>query len=253
MTLSSPAPIAVQLYTLRDALQNDLPGVLKRLAQIGFIGVEPYSGMDHTQTAQLCRDLGLTVTSAHLPAPAGENETATLKAAELYGIKRIIVPWQPQEYFKSMDGILHVCKLLNEANKVAHAHGLELGYHNHWGEVAIVDGRPAYQIMIDNLDADIFFEVDTYWVKTGGLDPVEVVKGLGKRAPLLHIKDGPAVMNEPMVAAGDGTLDIPGIVAAGSADWLVVELDNCATDMMTAVEKSYQYLTSKGLAHGKNN
>lgn len=250
--MTSPAPIAVQLYSLRDALQTDLPGVLTRLAEIGFVGVEPFGGQDHAQVAKLCRDLGLTVGSAHLPAPVGDAQASTLQAAEAYGLKRIIVPWQPQELFETQDGIKQVCDMLNEANKVARANGLELGYHNHWGEVAIVDGRPAYQIMIDQIDPDIFFEVDTYWVKTGGLDPVEVVKGLGSRAPLLHIKDGPAVMGESMVAAGEGVMDIPAIVAAGSAEWLIVELDKCDTDMMTAVEKSYNYLTSKGLAHGKN-
>jgi sugar phosphate isomerase/epimerase len=77
---------------------------------------------------------------------------------------------------------------------------------------------------------------------------------LGKRAPLLHIKDGPCVRGEPMVAVGDGTMDFSRIVeaGAGSTEWMIVELDACATDMVEAVEKSYHYLVRNGLAHGKS-
>ena len=75
---------------------------------------------------------------------------------------------------------------------------------------------------------------------------------LGSRAPLLHVKDGPCQIEAPMTALGEGVVDIPGVVAAGaeSTDWLIVELDRCATDMLEAVRKSYQYLIEKGLAPG---
>ena len=33
-------------------------------------------------------------------------------------------------------------------------------------------------------------------------------------------------------------------------EWIVVELDDCDTDMMTAVQKSYAYLTHNELATG---
>jgi hypothetical protein len=38
-------------------------------------------------------------------------------------------------------------------------------------------------------------------------------------------------------------MDFPPILKAGSsAEWLIVELDRCATDMLTAVETSYRNL-----------
>jgi sugar phosphate isomerase/epimerase len=115
--------------------------------------------------------------------------------------------------------------------------------------------------------ADVFFEVDTYWVKTAGsellfrsgllfrLDPAEVVRKLGERAPLLHIKDGPCLRDAPMTAVGQGVMDFPAIVAAaeGRTEWMIVELDSCATDMWKAVEESYRYLIEKGLAYGRKN
>jgi sugar phosphate isomerase/epimerase len=116
-----------------------------------------------------------------------------------------------------------------------------------------VDGRRAYEIMLDYLSPEVFFEVDTYWAKTAGVDPAAMVRRLGGRAPLLHIKDGPCVMDAPMTAVGDGVVDVPGIVAAGAGatEWLIVELDRCATDKLEAVAKSYRYMVGKGLAYGK--
>ncbi|MCB0231676.1 MAG: sugar phosphate isomerase/epimerase, partial [Anaerolineae bacterium] len=64
--------------------------------------------------------------------------------------------------------------------------------------------------------------------------------------------DGPATEKDPMVAVGQGVMDFPAIIpAATGAQWLIVELDRCATDMMVAVDESYRYLTGEGLAHGR--
>ena len=54
-----------------------------------------------------------------------------------------------------------------------------------------------------------------------------------------------------MIAVGDGVMDVPAIAKASRAKWHVVELDQCATDMFTAIEKSHRYLTSHGLAAGR--
>jgi sugar phosphate isomerase/epimerase len=157
----------------------------------------------------------------------------------------------PPERFGSSDSIKQVTDELNQAAHFVNQYGYTLGYHNHWFEVAMVEGRPAYQIMLEHLDPSVIFEIDTYWVKVGGLDPAAVVQELGARAPLLHIKDGPGNLEQAMLAVGEGVMDFPAIIAVAQADALIVELDRCDTDMMTAVEKSYQYLTSKGLAQGR--
>lgn len=87
--------------------------------------------------------------------------------------------------------------------------------------------------------------------RLAGHDPAAVVQRLGGRVPLLHIKDGPATVEDFMVAVGQGVLDFHAIVAAASgAEWLIVELDRCATDMLVAVEQSHRYLVQEGLGHG---
>ena len=86
-------------------------------------------------------------------------------------------------------------------------------------------------------------EIDTYWVQTGGVDPVKAIQESGKRATLLHIKDGPANTTDPMQALGTGAIDIPALLKAATyAEWLIVELDRCATDMAEACAKSAKYL-----------
>jgi sugar phosphate isomerase/epimerase len=79
-----------------------------------------------------------------------------------------------------------------------------------------------------------------------------VIKRLGKRAPLLHIKDGPATIGESMLPLGQGSMDIEAIVKAGgdNTEWLIVELDRCDSDMVEAVQISYNYMISEGLARG---
>jgi sugar phosphate isomerase/epimerase len=248
------APVAIQLYTVRDALAEDFAGVVRKIADIGYVGVEPAVdelGATPEEADQLFKDLGLAVPSAHTPLPLGERKHEVLDTMAALGCKCIVSGKGPDD-FATMDKIKRTCDLFNEANAVAAEAGLTFGIHNHWWEFQQVEGRYVYQVMLEWLDPDVFFEIDTYWVKTAGPDPAEVVRTLGKRAPLLHVKDGPAVRDAPHVAVGDGVMDFPSIVeaGAGSTEWMIVELDSCATDMVEAVEKSYRYLVRNGLAYG---
>lgn len=250
----SNAAISVQLYSLRETLPNHFEDIIARLAEIGFSAVEPYGRMpfEPAKAAAIFHRNGLRVDSAHFGLPLSDD---SLKAAELYKMQRIVVPYLPAERFTTIDSIKQVCDELNTAHKIAKSAGFSLGYHNHWWEFKRIDERPSYEIMLENLEAEIFFEVDTYWTQTGGMDPAQVVRDLGERAPLLHIKDGQAADPQaPQVAVGEGVLDFHQIIEAGKphTQWLIVELDRCATDMMTAIEKSYQYLTAEGLGHGKH-
>jgi hypothetical protein len=54
---------------------------------------------------------------------------------------------------------------------------------------------------------------------------------------------------DPMTALGAGRMPVAEILAAApSAEWHIVELDHCATDMMEAVGASMTWLDSHGLA-----
>jgi len=252
--MGTPAPIALQLYTVREGLAKDFAGIVGKIADIGYMGVETagFEAASPEEASKLFKALGLTVTSAHMPLPLGEHKEKVLDAMNELGCTRIVSGMGP-EAFTSTDQIKSSCSLFNEANAVAEENGFTFGIHNHWWEFQEIEGRYVHEVMLECLDPRIFFEIDTYWVKTAGPDPAEVVRHLGERAPLLHIKDGPCMAGEPMVAVGEGIMDFPSIVQAGkdSIEWLIVELDECATDMVEAVEKSYKYLIGEGLARGK--
>lgn len=249
-----PYPLSIQLYSVRKALETDYNGVIRRIADMGYAGVET-AGMFGTglkDAVKLYTDLGLKVSSAHIRMDMPVNEMVDTMAA--LGCKQLVIPFIPAEKFQTADQIKANCEQLNKINQSIRGHGLTLSYHNHWWEFGDVGGRRAFDLLLEGLEPTVNIEPDTYWIKTAGVDPAEVVRALGSRAPLLHIKDGPAVKGQPMTAVGDGVVDVPAIIGAASksTDWLVVELDDCATDMLQAVQKSYQYLTSKGLGRGRS-
>jgi sugar phosphate isomerase/epimerase len=247
-------PISIQLYTVREEMNADVWGALGRLAEIGFPGIEPCSvpGGDVVEAARRIADLGLTVSAYQGGTPVGDNKERLLDEAEALGTTHIVCPYHGQENFADMNGLKMTAELFNEAIANCAARGMTFGYHNHEFELeSIVDGQPAL-LQLAALAPKLFFTVDTYWVTVGGQDAAEVVSTLGPQANLLHIKDGPLVKSAAMVAAGSGKMDFPPIVeAATAAKWLVVELDHCDTDMMTAVEQSFKYLVNAGLGRGK--
>ncbi|MGB0386223.1 MAG: sugar phosphate isomerase/epimerase family protein [Ardenticatenaceae bacterium] len=249
-----PLPIAIQLYTIRDTLAKDFAAGVRKIAEMGYVGVETagFPGTTAKEASKLFGELGLTVTSAHAPLPLGEQKNEVLDAIGELGCKRLVCPWVSPDHYQTLDLLKGTCERFNEANAVAVAHGLEFGLHNHWWEFEQVEGQYAHDILLAELDPAIFFQIDTYWVKVAGLDPAQIVTQFADRAPLLHIKDGPATKKDPMTAVGAGILEWAEIMSAaeGHAEWLIVELDRCATDMMSAVEESYTYLTGAGFARG---
>ncbi len=249
-------PIGIQLYSLRDALATDFEGVIRKVAAQGYAGVETANAAFVSTTpkaaAKLFTELGLRVSSAHIDLPLGDKKNVVLDTMETLGSKNLVCAFLPPEEFETEAKIKFHCDELNQADEVVRENGMRLFYHNHWWEYRQqINGRPAYKIMLENLAPTVNFEVDTYWVKTGGYDVVDIIREYGSRAPLLHIKDGSTNEKDPMVAVGDGVMDWASIISAARAEWLIVELDRCATDMLEAVGRSYTYLTSKGYAHGR--
>jgi sugar phosphate isomerase/epimerase len=248
------APIALQLYSVREAIvERGYDSIVRQVAEIGYVGVEPagFPGTTPQRAGKLFAKLGLQVPSAHVALPIGEDRQEVLETMAAIGSRRIVSGRGPDQ-FKTQDAIRETCDLFNEASAVAAAKGMQFGIHNHWWEYLQVGERYAYEVMLDLLDPAILFEIDTYWVQAAGLDPADIVRQMGARAPLLHIKDGSTDRQDPMTAIGEGAMDFPRIVeAAGDhVQWMIVELDRCATDMLEAVEKSYRYLVGEGLAQG---
>ena len=262
----NPAKLSVQLYTVREQIKNDLPGTLKRIREIGFEFVETAfwpEGISLQKAAQYIRDAGLSVSSSHIEIPLGAQKQIMLDTAAAYNCKKMIWHgWPEDKRYSSLEGTMELVSIYNDAGKFAKANGLEFGLHNHWWEYRNkVGGRYVYEVLLESVDKDIFFELDVYWVKVAGQDPAAIVKKFGDRARLLHIKDGPAKWNDslpkdnpdPMTAVGKGTQNFPSILKAadGNPEWWVVEMDKTAGDPFDALKESFDYLLDNKMARVK--
>lgn len=238
--------IALQLYTVRELAQKDYEATVRKVAEAGYHAVETagFPGSTPEAAAKLFRSLGLTVSSAHVGLPVGEQAQQILESVHTLGDPTLVCTQIGPDDVKTMDSIQALCERLNQGYAATKAAGLRFAIHNHWWEFAPMDGRLVHDVMEDLLDPGVLFELDTYWIKVAGVDPAAVVRRLGSRAPLLHIKDGPANREDAQTAVGDGVVDVPAIVAAGgkNAEWLVIELDRCDTDILEAIRKSRVYL-----------
>jgi sugar phosphate isomerase/epimerase len=250
--MTKPGKIALQLYTLRQLAAEDLEGVLALAAEIGFIAVEPVDlyGMDPGRARAILDHLGLEVCSAHAPLPEGDAGRARMEQNAVLGATEVFCSLRPED-FASGESIQASAERFIAGASLAADHGIALGYHNHFWEFDhLVEGQLPYELFLAAV-GDIALEIDLYWAQTGGVDAIELVRRLGGTVNHLHIKDGPCTVEADMVALGQGTMNIPAMLGASPARWHIVELDRCATDMVTAVRASYAYLVGNGLSEGR--
>ena len=194
----------------------------------------------------------------HTELPIGKDRDLALRMADAYNSEMLVYHgWPPGDKYKNKESLDRTVDIYNEIYNYFNPKGIKFGIHNHWFEFEKnEDGIYPFYYFLKNADENIFFEIDTYWVKTAGKDPAKIIKDFGTRAPLLHIKDGNAIKGEKsyeQVPAGQGVMDFPSIIKAGKENikWMIVEFDEYNGNIFEAVEESYKYLTKNNLAEGK--
>ncbi len=255
--------LSMQLYTVRNQIAADLQGTLRRLADIGFSHVETAfwpEGVSHRDGAAYLKEAGLKVSSIHAELPENGEMNTLLELAEIYQCDRLIWHgWPEDPRYQTVEGTLELASVYNEISGYLNANGLRLGLHNHWWEFrALPYGETPWEILHEELVKEIFFQLDIYWVAVAGLDPAAVIRQMGSRVEMLHVKDGPAnpdnvsadEPHEPMTAVGKGTLDIPAIMEASTdiAEWMVLEMDEADGDVFHLLEESYIYMLENRFA-----
>ena len=249
--------LSIQLYTVRDQIKEDLRGSIKKIADLGFNNVETAfwpEGVSLDQAAAVLKEFKLNVSSCHIELPIGAYQKTFLATAKAFNCKNMIWHgWPEDKRYSSLEGTKELVKIYNDANKFAKANGLKFGLHNHWWEFRNkVSDKYVYEILLEGLDKDIFFEIDTYWVKVAGHDPAKIIQQFGDRVKMMHVKDGPALFNDklaidnpdPMTPVGQGTQNFPAIFKAASSkcEWLVIEMDKTTIDVFDALKQSVDFM-----------
>ena len=239
--------IALQLYTVRKVAAVDLAGTLNAVRAAGYRSVE-IAGLPELSGGELralLDEAGLTAIAAHQDIArlrAGVDEVADWLAA--VGSPRVIVPWLPEEERRTADGVRAFAAELNGYAQQLGDRGIRLGYHNHSFEFAPLDGTTVWDVLLAEFAPDVDLELDVYWASVGGRDPVAEIQAAPDRIRLLHMKDRSAGAEPRDAPAGEGTLDVPGIVDVGreaGVEWYIAEQDE-PQDALRDVATAYRNL-----------
>jgi sugar phosphate isomerase/epimerase len=251
-------PIGLQLYTVREQLEKDVPGTIEKVAAIGYKEVEIYDlcGMSAVQFTKLLKDNGLTAVSGHylLNVETTQWEKKVAEAREL-GLKYMVHAILDPPERKSLEDYKRHVDLFNKIAEQTQQAGMQFCYHNHNFEFQKFDGVTAYDYLLKQLDPNLVkFEMDCFWVTHAGQDPVALFKKHPGRFPLLHIKDSKAGMAPSLefdarmglfTEVGKGTIDWKRIFAAapqGGLKHFFVEQDYCEIPPLESIKISYEYL-----------
>lgn len=236
---------SIQLYTLRNALQEDLPGTVRKVAEIGFTQVEPYNFVaTATELGAALQENGLTAPSGHAPLLSQDQDQIFAAAKEL-GIGTVIEPYITAEHWQTAGDIQATAAKLNAAARKGAECGIRVGYHNHaWELESTIEGRTALEYFEGLLDPELVLEVDTYWAAVGGQDPAQLLQRLGDRVKFIHIKDGPLTTDtKAQQPAGQGRVPVLEVIAAAaSLEVGVVEFDDYSGDIFDGIAQSLAYL-----------
>ncbi|WP_253867374.1 sugar phosphate isomerase/epimerase family protein [Promicromonospora umidemergens] len=237
---------SVQLFSVRDAIAEDLDGAVARLAEIGLQHVEPYAFHERREEYRRAfAAAGVTAPSGHAPVIRSETPEAIFDAAAALEIGTVIDPFIPEEHWQTADQVADLAERVNGLATLAAERGLRFGYHNHSWELSTrIEGRHALELFVEHLDPAVVLEVDTYWTGVGGADTPALLRALGDRVGLIHVKDGTldgdVLKQQP---AGSGEIGVPAILAAAPRATRVIEFDAYAGDVFAGIAQSLAWLT----------
>lgn len=262
-------PIALQVYSVRDAATEDFEGTMRAVKEMGYDGVE-LAGLYGLESAVACKKVldkvGLELVSAHVGFDALEDD-AQLDDYAATGVKFIAIPWMVAP--KNEEELNAAIARIRNCGERCKARGIQMLYHNHDFEFEKINDKYILDTYYAEIPADLLqTELDTCWVNVGGENPSDYVRKYTGRAPIVHLKDFTGSKSENMYAligtdtakedsagkfefrpVGYGKQDFPSILAAAEdagAGWVVVEQDSPALDKtpLECAKMSIDYLKS---------
>ena len=231
------------LYTVRDECERDLEATLRAVAALGYEGVELFQlhGHEPGRVRGWLEELGLAGVGRHVSLDVLESDLDTLtREAEQLGLDRVALSWIEPPATRN-EGIAARERIAAAAERVQE-HGLALGFHNHAGELAPLDGGGTFLDLLLELPAELLWlELDLGWVWEAGVDPVEALELARGRSPLVHVKDFERRGSATFRPVGDGEIDYDRVLPAAEragVEWLLVEQDETDGPALAAVERS---------------
>ncbi len=221
-------PIALQIYSVREAAEKDLFGVLEAVARMGYDGVEfaGYYGHDPKDIRKVLDDLGLKAEGTHtgISLLDAEHIDATIETHKILGAEYCIVPWLPEDSRNTADACKATGDQLTKITERLRGEGLRCGFHAHEGDMHPIDGgKSAWYRLADATPADFIMQYDTANGLSGGADPVQPILDLPGRNASTHLKEA----NDLII--GDGPIPWAKVFEAcetvGGTKWYVVEYE----------------------------
>lgn len=198
--------IGLQLYTLRNEIKNDVAGTMKAVAAAGYKQGEMFGFPNCDSLIKASKDAGVELHSSHFEWDSVVNPkddamsdfSKILDKAKEAGLSHLVIPYLKDTERKTLDDYKKIAANANKAAAKAKAVGIQLSYHNHNFEFEPKEGgKSGFDIFIAEFSADMQFELDLFWVKAGGVEPVELIKKLSGRISQLHLKDLKAGLKLP--------------------------------------------------------
>jgi len=182
-------PIAIQLYSVRDELEKDFAGTLRKIKAFGYEGVE-FAGLYGNQpsdVSKILKEIGLIPLSAHVPfTDLMADPEGVIDTYAGIGCKYIAIPYLTPEYRPNAEKFNEVIEGAGIIGKAAKKQGLKLLYHNHDFEFEKVNGKYALDVLYESVPADLLeTEIDTCWVNVGGENPSDYIRKYAGR-PAAH-------------------------------------------------------------------
>lgn len=183
-------PIGLQLYTLRDMAESDLPLTLQHIRAAGYDEIELYWSVYKHPAGELKRmisDHGLRAPSGHFDYDGIETK---LDYAKELGVENVICPMLPKQQWTSAEGFHEAAKKFNQWGAQVQKLGMKFGFHNHNYEFRKFGDKTGLEILMAETDPKLVqLEMDCYWVTQAGGDPVALMERYKDRVRMLHIKD----------------------------------------------------------------
>ncbi|GAB3895518.1 sugar phosphate isomerase/epimerase family protein [Spirosoma agri] len=189
-----PAPVGLQLYSFRSQFAKDVPGTMAKVKQLGFREAEIAGtyGLSLTDFRQLLDQNGIKAISTGASYEDLDNNVPKILAeAKALGAKYVTCAWIPHggDAFTIYDADRAI-DVFNTAGRLLADNGITFCYHTHGYEFQTYQNGTFFDYLAQNFDPKfVNFEMDVFWVKAPGYDPVALLQKYPKRFLLMHLKD----------------------------------------------------------------